>query len=563
MLILCSFLLTIIHQCVVYSFNSGDKPPTIFVAVLARNKEITLPYFLSLLQEQDYPKDRISLWITSDHNQDNTVLILNEWVSSVSGLYHSLVADIQDSGNGFPDETGPAHWSISRFNHVINLREKALNTARKNWADFILFLDCDVFLTNKQTFRYLVKQNYTVTAPMLKSNGMYSNFWCGMTKDYYYLRTDDYKPILKGERRGCFHVPMIHSAVLVNLRRLESDKLSFVTSNIKEYKGPTDDIIAFALSANKSDIPLYVCNEELFGYLMVPLEQNDPLQNDRYQLTNLKLEVLVDNPPLFVNNLLSHFVPPVALDRMGMDVIYMINLRRRPERRKRMMECFKQLGLDVTVYDAIDGRSLNETVLSDMGIHFMPEYKDPYHKRAMTHGEIGCFLSHYKIWEEIVKNEDGLVMVLEDDVRFEPYFRQKVINLIREANGLKLEWDLIYLGRKRLQDDEEWVKGSKSLVHVSYSYWTLGYLLTLKGARKLLEQNPLENLIPVDEYIPILFDKHPEETWKKHFPKRDLVAYSVAPLLLYPTHYTGETGYISDTENSQIIPESLLPKDEL
>ena len=87
---------------------------------------------------------------------------------------------------------------------------------------------------------------------MLKSNGMYSNFWCGMTADFYYLRTNDYKPILKGERSGCFHVPMIHSAVLINLKRLESDKLSFVTSNIMGYKGPTDDIIAFALSANKS-----------------------------------------------------------------------------------------------------------------------------------------------------------------------------------------------------------------------------------------------------------------------------------------------------------------------
>lgn len=43
------------------------------------------------------------------------------------------------------------------------------------------------------------------------------------------------------------------------------------------------------------------------------------------------------------------------------------------------------------------------------------------------------------------------------------------------------------------------------------------------------------------------------ETWKKHFPKRDLLAYSAAPLLLYPTHYTGEEGYISDTENSSVI----------
>lgn len=138
MLILCSLLLMIIDQCVVYSLDAGNKAPTIFVAVLARNKEITLPYFLSLLQEQDYPKDRISLWIASDHNEDNTVLILNTWLSDVSDKYHSVVTEIQDSGSGFPDENGPAHWSLSRFNHVISLREKALNTARKNWADFIL-----------------------------------------------------------------------------------------------------------------------------------------------------------------------------------------------------------------------------------------------------------------------------------------------------------------------------------------------------------------------------------------------------------------------------------------
>lgn len=47
------------------------------------------------------------------------------------------------------------------------------------------------------------------------------------------------------------------------------------------------------------------------------------------------------------------------------------------------------------------------------------------------------------------------------------------------------------------------------------------------------------------------------ESWKQHFPIRDLVAFSVAPLLLYPTHYTGEDGYISDTENSQIVENEL------
>lgn len=96
------------------------------------------------------------------------------------------------------------------------------------------------------------------------------------------------------------------------------------------------------------------------------------------------------------------------------------------------------------------------------------------------------------------------------------------------------------------------MEGSETLVEVGYSYWTLGYALSARGARKLLDADPLTRLVPVDEYLPILFDKHPKANWKGHFPKRDLVAFSAAPLLLYPTHYTGEKGYISDTEDSKI-----------
>lgn len=115
-----------------------------------------------------------------------------------------------------------------------------------------------------------------------------------------------------------------------------------------------------------------------------------------------------------------------------------------------------------------------------------------------------------------------------------------------------------YFGRKRLlENDEPWLPGSKYLVEVGYSYWTLGYVLSLNGARKLLKGDPLSRLVPVDEYLPILFDKHPKNDWKGHFPKRDLIAYSAAPLLLYPTHYTGEKGYISDTEDSNIVSKGI------
>lgn len=69
-----------------------------------------------------------------------------------------------------------------------------------------------------------------------------------------------------------------------------------------------------------------------------------------------------------------------------------------------------------------------------------------------------------------------------------------------------------YVGRKRLQvkEPELWVKAVRNLVHPHYSYWTLGYILSLNGAKKLLKANPLNKMLPVDEFLPVMFNKHPK-----------------------------------------------------
>lgn len=113
-------------------------------------------------------------------------------------------------------------------------------------------LDADVFLTNSSTIRSLVLTGQTVVAPLLRSDGMYSNFWAGMTAEYYYMRTDLYEQILYREKIGCHHVPMVHSAVLIDLRRYDSDRLTYKAEKLIAYNGPEDDIITFAVGANKS-----------------------------------------------------------------------------------------------------------------------------------------------------------------------------------------------------------------------------------------------------------------------------------------------------------------------
>merc|ERR1719400_1763617 len=90
---------------------------------------------------------------------------------------------------------------------------------------------------------------------------------------------------------------------------------------------------------------------------------------------------------------------------------------------------------------------------------------------------------------------------------------------------------------------------------VDYTYWTLSYILTKTGAEKLLAADPLTKMVPVDEFIPIMYDRHPNHTWASYFPHKDLKALSVHPLLVFPTHYTGEQGYFSDTEDASVISD--------
>lgn len=44
-----------------------------------------------------------------------------------------------------------------------------------------------------------------------------------------------------------------------------------------------------------------VCNDEIYGYVMVPLEKDDQLSYDFLQLRNLKLEVLGKYITMFDN----------------------------------------------------------------------------------------------------------------------------------------------------------------------------------------------------------------------------------------------------------------------
>ncbi|XP_065188003.1 procollagen galactosyltransferase 1-like [Sycon ciliatum] len=528
--------------------------PSVFVALLCRNKAHLLRNSLGYLEEMDYPKDRITMWIHTDHNQDNTAELLTEWKRNARYLFHDIKLTVGESDaytavnvNG----TADMDWSDERYVHVLKLRQAALEAARQAWADYILYVDCDNFLVNNQTLNMLIEQRRPVVAPMLisKPKSAYSNFWCGMDDNGYYRRTPEYIPTLLRERVGCFEVVMVHSTYLINLRLQASQHLAFWPPP-SDYKKSIDDILVFAHTVVSAGLKMYILNTEYFGQMTPTADTFESLAAEAHHYEGFKQQFLVDHKDIPYSPFIEHTWQPE--DNLGFDEIYLINLARREDRRERMLRCFQELRLPFKWIAAVDGKNLTQEYKDSLGIKMMENWEDPFGKRPITDGEIGCFLSHYKVWKDVVDRNLGAVMVIEDDAKFEPGFNQRLIATLDEIEQLNLAWDLIYLGRKRLEGVENWVPGSKYLVTPNYSYWTVAYLLSARGARKLLKQEPLTNILPVDEYLPIMFDNHPRDNWKLKYSIRDLVAFSVHPLLIYPTHYVGDEGYFSDTEPASI-----------
>ncbi|XP_031561834.1 procollagen galactosyltransferase 2-like isoform X2 [Actinia tenebrosa] len=547
--------------------TESAKDPTVLLSVIARNVAHLLPNWLGYIENLDYPKDRISIWIATDHNVDNTSGILKEWANNVAPLYHRVLINATDSPTMYSDASFVSEWSELRYQQVASLRQQALDAAREQWADYLFVVDCDNFLFNASVLRDLMAEKKTVVAPLIpvfQNQSAYSNFWGGMDEDGYYKRTDEYFPVLYREIRGCFDFPMIHSTYLVDLRQRVSSNLTYYPPPPK-YKGEVDDILIFAYSARTAGIKLHLINRDFYGYMVPPIHTTENLPEIQILFTDLKLEYLVDHPEelMLVSPHVS--IKPIKQDKLGLDEIYMINLKRRPLRRRRMLASLKELGIDVKLVDAVDGNSLTIDQIKEMGIKMLPGYFDPYSKRALTMGEIGCFLSHYFIWEEMLNKGLNNVLVLEDDVRFESNFRRKVEAFLDEAFQIrdKYPWELIYLGRKKFLDDSAELIGNGSrIAWADYSYWTIGYILSLSGSRKLIAARPLHRMLALDEFLPIMYNRHSNKEWSSYFEPRNLVAMTAEPLLIYPTHYIGDHGYFSDTETESIVPDDVLSKKE-
>lgn len=101
-----------------------------------------------------------------------------------------------------------------------------------------------------------------------------------------------------------------------------------------------------------------------------------------------------------------------------------------------------ELGLEAEFVSAVDGRALTD---ADRSQYDSRRARLDY-RAEMTDSEIACYLSHYRIYERICRENLPLALILEDDIHIEPNFMEAVGALAAQTDP---EWTVVRLQTQR------------------------------------------------------------------------------------------------------------------
>lgn len=238
---------------------------TVLLAILARNKAHTLPYYLRCLDNLDYDKKSITVYINTNNNDDDTETILRNWAKRNEDTYNKIIFESHHVDS--LSSENPHAWHGARFRALGAIRQQSMLKTKEYGLDYYFVVDCDNFIA-PETLRVLVQEDKPIIAPMLlakpKLGDSYSNYFCDIDPVGLYKDHEDYYKILLKQKTGSFKVPVVHCTYLVNAEHI--DKLRYVDG--------TDmwEFVIFSTSARNSGVDQYICNKQDFGFLLHPPE---------------------------------------------------------------------------------------------------------------------------------------------------------------------------------------------------------------------------------------------------------------------------------------------------
>jgi len=180
---------------------------------------------------------------------------------------------------------------------------------------------------------------------------------------------------------------------------------------------------------------------------------------------------------------------------------FVINLKRRPDRLEKFRAACPLT--DVTTIYGFDGKNLQDESEDEQNLAKRVVKLQP--------GEVGCFISHIRIYQKMINEGIQMALIMEDDAIFCKNFLNQYEDILRE---MPADADILYIGGRfypgfRMKSG---TRVSEKIVKHSYLQYgedadrtTHAYIVSLKFA-KLAVDTFLANTIskPVDGWILIL-----------------------------------------------------------
>lgn len=236
--------------------------------------------------------------------------------------------------------------------------------------------------------------------------------------------------------------------------------------------------------------------------------------------------------------------------------VIVVHLARHRERRRRLSAQLKKHGFsDVTWLKAVDGKNLDPTppwqVASLPPVDAWRGWVDPYARRAMTLGEVGCSLSHVMAWQNIAKSGSATLVLEDDAMPVEPLIADLPM-LLHDLSYL--DFDLCYLAQRNHPGPKP-LAGRHIHVVDYHPLWTLSYLLSPAGARKLLATPWQQHLIPADDMLIAGFGLNNDAEVNRVYAQTGGTVVSSNQRFFTPK----DSSVASETEKSLPIHETDLP----
>ena len=166
--------------------------------------------------------------------------------------------------------------------------------------------------------------------------------------------------------------------------------------------------------------------------------------------------------------------------------ILVVNLKKRDDRKKNMIEMLNKYNINNYVfYEAFDGKEIE----LNLEIKNLFQGNDFFSRK----GVIGCALSHYNIWLDLIVDlENDYYLIFEDDIKlsdnFKNYFEELKIYINSNNNT-----DILFLGYTSHSNDnkdrtnEELNYIIENLDRNKYLGGFFSYIITKNGAIKMID----------------------------------------------------------------------------